>query len=396
MRSARWISSTHSTGRKKTGWCGSVLRKGSSQPPETAYGRSEQLRPYGVCGSDSSPPNPATPQAAEPRIAPTPAPPPAWGAPSPRRAAQRWMCGHGVGDDVVVEVAGRHPIHHREQCRLRIGRAVIAREGAIVPVPGTRERVRPKWLARNRSEDLPRAVRVIDRERLAVAATTDLYFASAADGRSIARLLGEQHANTPLRIGAHDEQITVLNGLHLHTRPFAAKVDVVGEFDFDWWVAERRRRQYGKHQGGQGEQHGSSVVGWVSTTGGQSKSVPGNDVTRCDIPGTDVFAARPAPVSRRGQVSSRTVRHSTPGVTLAYDKEWNNLNSGRRACVSRHLVWGAWGCRIFTARAMTPSRSPRFIARSRSGSISSIRPTCTGRTRTKCSSERRSRAVAIR
>src|SRR5436190_370426 len=212
------------------------------------------------------------------------------------------MCGHGVGDDVIVEVAGRHPIHHREQCRLRIGRAVIAREGAIVPVPGTRERVRSKWPARNRSEDLARAVRVIDRERLAVAATTDLYFASAA------------------------------------------KVDVVGEFDSDWWVAERRRREYGKHQGGQGEQHGSSVVGWVSTTGGQSKSVPGNDVTRCDIPGTDVFAARPASVSRRGQVSYGTGKPlgTDAGVSAVRSRAAGSVRALRNATSSRCSVSVNW------------------------------------------------------
>src|ERR1043166_3586880 len=132
---------------------------------------------FTISPSPPSPPHPPTPQAAEPRIAPAPAPPPP-PAPSPsgapRRAAQRWMRVDSVGHDVVVEVAGRHLIRYREQCRLRIGRECLAREGAIVPVPGTREGVRTKWLARNRGENLPRAVRVLDREGLKIAAAPDL------------------------------------------------------------------------------------------------------------------------------------------------------------------------------------------------------------------------------
>ena len=62
---------------------------------------------------------------------------------------------------------------------------------------------------------------------------------------------------------------------------------------------------------------------------------------------------------------------------------------------SPHSDWAAWGCRSSTARRVKPSRLPPFIGRSISVSPSSTRPTCTGRSRTKCSSARPSATVAI-
>src|SRR5713101_7436704 len=99
-----------------------------------------------------------------------------------------------------------------------------------------RELVELEWCHRAGGEHQPRALTLVDRERLAVAAAAELDRPPAAHEGVVARVEREQHPHAAVGIGAEHDEVAVLAELYVHMRLVAAPVMVLIEPDFHGWV----------------------------------------------------------------------------------------------------------------------------------------------------------------
>src|SRR5207244_9381308 len=96
-----------------------------------------------------------------------------------------------------------------------------------------------------RREDQPRAVGVVDVERLAVSAAAHLDGAAAAHEVVVRGIEREQHPHATLSVAPQYDDVAVFGRANLHARPVAAlEVVVLIERNFNRWVvtAYRLRR----------------------------------------------------------------------------------------------------------------------------------------------------------
>src|SRR2546427_735680 len=158
---------------------------------------------------------------------------------------------HDVGGVVVVEASSRvarHASHDVEQVSERVvlnGRRRTA-EGAEVPMVIAHVGVEAEGVGCDRGEHRARSV-ALERERVAIAAVSQLEALPAAHKVVIARIERKQHADPALGIGVQHDEVAVLRRLDVNAGAVAGPKLIVIEANSDGCLSEQRCKQKRQH-----------------------------------------------------------------------------------------------------------------------------------------------------